>query len=118
METWDLTKMDANLETPASTVTNQSGEKDESSADEDQVLDWSKVAYVRLQIDRQVTRTEYIFTYYRRTKKGRANQSLPKRGEKAFGPSAKGTSGYQQFMLENARRAMQDALEEPRQIQV
>jgi len=46
------------------------------------------------------------------------NQSLPKRGEKAFEPSAKGTSAYQQFMLENARRAMQDALEEPRQIQV
>ena len=55
---------------------------------------------------------------FRRTKKGRANQSLPKRGEKAFEPSAKGTSAYQQFMLENARRAMQDALEEPRQIQV
>ena len=47
----DLTKMDTNLETPASAVTNQSEVKDESSADEDQVLDWSKVAYVRLQIE-------------------------------------------------------------------
>lgn len=46
------------------------------------------------------------------------NQSLPKRGEKAFEPSAKGTSAYQEFMLENARRAMRNALEEPRQIQV
>lgn len=45
----DLTKMDANLETPTSAVPNQNEEKDESSADEDQVLDWSKVAYVCLQ---------------------------------------------------------------------
>jgi len=50
--------MDANLETPASAVTNQNEAKDESSADEDQVLDWSKVAYVRLQTERQVTRTD------------------------------------------------------------
>ena len=43
--------MDTNLETPASAVTNQSEVKDESSADEDQVLDWSKVAYVHLQTE-------------------------------------------------------------------
>ncbi len=48
--------MDANLEIPASAVTNQTELKDESSADEDQVLDWSKVAYVRLQTE--MTRTE------------------------------------------------------------
>ena len=42
----DLTKMDANFEIPASVVPNQNEEKDESSADEDQVLDWSKVACV------------------------------------------------------------------------
>jgi hypothetical protein len=46
----DMTKMDANLETPASAVTNQNEAKDESSADEDQVLDWSKVASVPLQL--------------------------------------------------------------------
>ena len=53
--------MDASLETPASAVTNQNEAKDESSADEDQVLDWSKVAYVRLQTERQVTRTDICF---------------------------------------------------------
>ena len=50
-------QMDVNLETPASAVPNQNEEKDESSVDEDQVLDWSKVAYVRLAKLPQVTRT-------------------------------------------------------------
>jgi hypothetical protein len=50
--------MDANLETPATTIPNQDQEKDESSADEDQVLDWSKVEYVCLQNETQVTRTD------------------------------------------------------------
>ena len=79
MEPWDLTKMDANLETPASTVTNQSGEMDESSADEDQVLDWSKVAYVRLQIDRQVTRTERITAERRKDVRTKVFRSVVKR---------------------------------------
>ncbi|KZT09154.1 uncharacterized protein LAESUDRAFT_722880 [Laetiporus sulphureus 93-53] len=88
--------MDDSLERP--TALSQSAdlleqEDEQSSGDEDQGPDWTKI--LSLSVSRPV---------------------IPKRGEKDFEPSAAGGSGLQRHVLDRARNAMFDALSAPRSI--
>ncbi|PCH39798.1 hypothetical protein WOLCODRAFT_66993 [Wolfiporia cocos MD-104 SS10] len=89
--------MDDSLEKPTaiSQPSNQEEreEEDQSSGDEDQGPDWTKLPYGS--ISRPV---------------------IPKRGEKEFEPSTAGGSGLQRHVLDRARSAMLDALSAPRTI--
>ncbi|PVF99695.1 hypothetical protein CPB86DRAFT_702791 [Serendipita vermifera] len=90
--------MDELAESPLSTqinIQNTQNEGKEDSGDENEMLDWTKLA----------------------PKQSKASRSLPKRGEKAFEPIMSGPSAYQNFTLTRARQAMYDALSAPREIQ-
>ncbi|CAG7855090.1 SubName: Full=Related to tRNA-splicing endonuclease {ECO:0000313/EMBL:CCA70308.1} [Serendipita indica DSM 11827] len=90
--------MDDAAEAPNATLKetgNATGEQNADSGEEDQMLDWSKLA----------------------PKPSKASRALPKRGEKAFEPIAAGPSAYQKHTLEKAREAMYTALSAQREIQ-
>ncbi|KAF9816380.1 hypothetical protein IEO21_04133 [Rhodonia placenta] len=88
--------MDDSLEKPTAasqpTDPEEHPEDEQSSGEEDQGPDWTKIPYVV------------------------ARPVIPKRGEKEFEPIAAGGSGLQRHVLDRARSAMLDALAAPRTI--
>ncbi|KAJ3777072.1 tRNA-splicing endonuclease subunit sen54 N-term-domain-containing protein [Lentinula raphanica] len=88
--------MDDNLEKPTAELKAEAGddlaEEDQSSGDEDQGLDWTKLMPKA------------------------ARPVIPKRGDKEYEPSKKGGSGLQQHILQRSRNAMFEALRADRTI--
>ncbi|KAI0712338.1 tRNA-splicing endonuclease subunit sen54 N-term-domain-containing protein [Earliella scabrosa] len=89
--------MDDNLELPTATPKPEGSqdrdEEEQSSGDEDQGPDWTKIPGL-----------------------SSARPVIPKRGEKDFEPIAQGGSGLQRHVLDRSRSAMLDALKATRTI--
>ncbi|KAH9891790.1 tRNA-splicing endonuclease subunit sen54 N-term-domain-containing protein [Cubamyces lactineus] len=89
--------MDDNLETPFAApkpdIPQEREEDEQSSGDEDQGPDWTKIPGLNV-----------------------ARPVIPKRGEKDFEPIAQGGSGLQRHVLDRSRAAMLEALKATRTI--
>ncbi|RDX53448.1 hypothetical protein OH76DRAFT_1343370 [Lentinus brumalis] len=89
--------MDDNLELPTATPKPEASqdreEEEQSSGDEDQGPDWTKIPGLNV-----------------------ARPVIPKRGEKDFEPTAQGGSGLQRHVLDRSRSAMLEALKATRTI--
>lgn len=105
--------MDDTLELPTATsqpVDREAQEEDEqSSGDEDQGPDWTKLPYVLHSSSQSCINSDH--------RSGSASRPvIPKRGEKEFEPIAAGGSGLQRHVLDRARNAMFSALSASRTI--